>query len=628
MRLLPHEPAKAVRPESSRELCISIGGGAWASLFYLGFLQYLQTQFSRAMLERCAFCGESSGGVYALAACIGVPYEYLQDLCEDLVHDANQHPLGIVGRGLELAGLLVDKVLDYLPEEELVERLKGRFAVTFVALEWRGFAPYIAMDFESREEVRLALHASANLPGFMAPSMTPRLGGKLAFDAVLPCKRAVFVICVSPLSSDTKLTLWGAALPPGICVDVKPDEHVPRWKAMVTPRNALEVDAMRRRAASSSLSYDEFLRLSSGLAHRGLTSVTCGEHKSPTVKCDSEVDDSVESGPSHVPLLPDRADCSEEDLAPLYSEMKGIEVGSEPRSLSSKQSRPLHTHSAEPSSPPPAVSRQTSTASDRVKRVTFHRSVSDLQRKPKVRQQALTGMPSSQTALSVMMLVSIILTVAVRHVMEPEASRWVLPDMWKPHLWESPVSGWMADLKRGEQSWMEKEPHGSAVYVDEYATRVGSRDTSRSSQPTCDSDLSAADSELKLIVSSNDLERVDEALMRLHGVASSAALTDARRMRDRLKEKTKKAAEEARRAADDARKAAKEAVKKAAQRAADEAKRTDDSRRNVERPIDEGARKDTLRVPLEAEHAVQLPAADSSHLVPEIVVQDTNGSIM
>lgn len=128
MRLLPHEPAKAVRAESSRELCISIGGGAWASLFYLGFLQYLQTQFSRAMLERCAFCGESSGGVYALAACIGMPYEYLQDLCEDLVHDANQHPLGIVGRGLELAGLLVDKVLDYLPEEELVERLRGRFA--------------------------------------------------------------------------------------------------------------------------------------------------------------------------------------------------------------------------------------------------------------------------------------------------------------------------------------------------------------------------------------------------------------------------------------------------------------------------------------------------------------------
>lgn len=436
-------------------------------------------------------------------------------------------------------------------------------------------------------------------------------------------------------------------------MDVKPDEHVPRWKAMVTPRNAFEVDAMRRRglraadtffsselwkkchithaAASSSLSYDEFLRLSSGLAEAdgGLTSVTCDEHKLLTVKCDSEVDDSVESGPSHVPLLPERADCSsEEDLAPLCSEMKGIEVGSDPRSPSSKQSRPLHTHSAEPSSPPPAASRQTSTASDRVKRVTFHRSVSDLQRKPKVRQQALTGMPSSQTALSVMMLVSIILTVAVRHVMEPEASRWVLPDMWKPHLWESPVSGWMADLKRGEQSWMEKEPHGSAVYVDEYATRAGSRDTSRSSQPTCDSDLSAADSELKLIVSSNDFERIDEALMRLHGVASSAALTDARRMRDRLKEKTKRAAEEARRAADDARKAAKEAAKKAAQRAADEAKRTDDFRRNVERLIDEGARKDTLRVPLEAEHAVQLPAADSSHLVPEIVVQDNNGSIM
>eukprot|EP00966_Prymnesium_polylepis_P094034 2176844-Prymnesium_polylepis.1 len=100
----------------------------------------------------------------------------------------------------------------------------------------------------------MALHGSANLPGMMAPQRTPRIGGKLAFDAgflaqsrvpLLPCKRAVYAICVSPSNGDSDGSLWGAPLPAGVTVDIQPLAPVPMWRMLVAPRDAAGVDAAR-----------------------------------------------------------------------------------------------------------------------------------------------------------------------------------------------------------------------------------------------------------------------------------------------------------------------------------------------------------------------------------------------
>eukprot|EP00966_Prymnesium_polylepis_P234757 5430207-Prymnesium_polylepis.1 len=119
MRVEPHLPDAAVRDDHERDICVTLGGGAWAACSFLGLVQYLQSTFDAETLERWAFCGESAGGVFALALCLGVPHDHLQQLHEVLVRAVGAHPFGIAGRGLELAGALVDEVLNWVSEEEL-----------------------------------------------------------------------------------------------------------------------------------------------------------------------------------------------------------------------------------------------------------------------------------------------------------------------------------------------------------------------------------------------------------------------------------------------------------------------------------------------------------------------------
>mmetsp|Transcript_16116 Transcript_16116/g.40565 ORF Transcript_16116/g.40565 Transcript_16116/m.40565 type:complete len:712 (-) Transcript_16116:305-2440(-) len=696
MRVLPHDPEKVVGDAQEREVCVCFGGGAWAALFHLGLVQYLQQNASSCTLERWAFCGESSGAVFALAMCVGVPFSHLQQLYDELVHEVRKHPLGIVARGTELTSALVDKVLAWVSEEELVRRLKGRFAVTFATLEWLGFAPYIASDFESREEVRQALRGSGNLPCLVAPWMAPRVGGRLAFDAglhsfsripVLPCKRAVCCMCVSPLRPDSPGKFWGAQLPGAFAVDIQPEEHTPLWKMIATPGGSVEVDAMRQsglRAARKFFSSEAWKRCTGTLA------AMCGTdlmneffhpapHQSIQEACHSNAQAHILPEPASVsasldccsvdlkseegnslqpPACPRSADvasaCEEctppectppaalsEGLRPILASAHATESSSETAERPGDAQTcgipgfdPSAGSAAAATGPSTDSMRDASDSCDLVprskRRVTFHRSVSDLHRKPKEPQQVLTGMPSSKTALGVVMLVSVTLTVAIRYLVQPESSRALLPDVWLPHSWDLPVAGWMESWGNGQQGWMNVEGLAASMHADEY-TALTSTACDGGRQPVCDTgDTLAADAELRAVMSSNDLERLDEAIARLNGVASAALLSDCKRVRDRLKEKARKLAEETKKAAEEVRKAAREAAKKSAQRneagtkKIDDLRRGDESRRTEEkRTVEEAARRATLRNQAHAIEADLTPSqvsapAEGSHLVPDI----------
>ena len=131
-----------------RAVCVALGGGAWASLSYLGIVQYLQRTFDSVILESWAFCGESAGALFALALCLGIPCEALQRFTEALVHDVNAHPLGTAGC-LELAVVLLERVLEWVSEEELVRRLKGRFAGAQRQCPAYELAEFFAFHFRS-----------------------------------------------------------------------------------------------------------------------------------------------------------------------------------------------------------------------------------------------------------------------------------------------------------------------------------------------------------------------------------------------------------------------------------------------------------------------------------------------
>ena len=262
MRIERYSPSSVVDALASIPVCISLGGGAWATLSHLGVMQYLQAHYPKATLQEWAFCGHGAGAAFALALCVGMPWETLLDELQGILNEVNRFALGAEAFGLELAGSMVTRILDSLSEEELVGRVRGRFGVSFTALgQCSGLCPFIATDFESAEEVCRAVCGSANVPGLMAPSRTPRLCGMLAFDAgflpdsripALACQRAVYAACVSPYQTDAPQQLWGAPLPEGFEIAVQPEHHVPMWRMLIAPRNDADLEVLRLRGYRSA----------------------------------------------------------------------------------------------------------------------------------------------------------------------------------------------------------------------------------------------------------------------------------------------------------------------------------------------------------------------------------------
>ena len=246
MRIAVHDPTNLVQPddESSAECCCITGGGAWRTYFFIGMMRAIQERTTEDERKKWCFTGCSSGGLIALALAMEFPYDRLLAEYNMMAAEARELCCGIAGRGPRgPAGQIVRRVLKSMPEAELLEKIRGRFAVTFNSRPcWlRPLVAYQASDFDSVDEIFSAIAGSGNIPGFTdwrtafrsyKVDMLPALDGGYTWASrrpLLPCRLALYGICCGAVPGGD------AMLPEGISTDIAPTEFVPVRKCFFTP---------------------------------------------------------------------------------------------------------------------------------------------------------------------------------------------------------------------------------------------------------------------------------------------------------------------------------------------------------------------------------------------------------
>ena len=249
MRLVRHDPTTCIRAtneEVAAERCVVIGGGAWKSAFFIGLVEYMQERYSpETLMEKFSFCGESAGCLFALALALGVPAYVLRESMVQMAEDARGLPLGAVGNSRQIAESAFWRLLRWhADEDEVLARLRGRFAVTFTAVMPDGaLVPTRVEDFEGIDEIFEACAGSSNIPliSFGLSSILrdgfPRVGGKLAVDAgftasgavpMLPCRVACYAISCGEGDADLLRRLR-------LAVDIQPAAFQPLATMFLTP---------------------------------------------------------------------------------------------------------------------------------------------------------------------------------------------------------------------------------------------------------------------------------------------------------------------------------------------------------------------------------------------------------
>ena len=131
MKTREYVPSQTDAPVA--DVCVSFNGGAWRGVFFLGVVRYLQTHFKEEELRRWSFCGVSAGSCYALALALNVPFQRLRTLLLEACRRARESPLGVAFQVNVITGEIIRQMLASYSEEDVVSRLRGRFAVTFTA---------------------------------------------------------------------------------------------------------------------------------------------------------------------------------------------------------------------------------------------------------------------------------------------------------------------------------------------------------------------------------------------------------------------------------------------------------------------------------------------------------------
>ena len=269
MRVVLHDPMKQLQAESNTPVCFIMSGGAWRTVFFLGVVEYLQTKFSTTELAEWSFCGTSAGAVYALALAIGMPHAILKDLLVRCADRARANFFGVVGQGTKgPLGKMLRDVLNFLPEGELVRRLRGRIAITFTRLVNYTPTAFQATDFCSREELKEAILGSGNVPIFADIRSICcghfKVQGFIALDGgltekgqmpILPACVPIYAMCCGE----------DAALLNTVCGNwihvIRPSEFKPvfSWDTVCTPMNTESIEWIAKDAFEQTKVFFDYL---------------------------------------------------------------------------------------------------------------------------------------------------------------------------------------------------------------------------------------------------------------------------------------------------------------------------------------------------------------------------------
>ena len=252
-------------------VCVSFNGGAWRGIFFAGIVEEIQTTFEASEVEKWAFCGSSAGACYALALAIGFPANDLKKLLCTAASQARSHLLGVAFRVNTITGQIIKDMIATVPEDELMARLHGRFAICFSKMTCSGPVPYLAYDFENKEELYQTCVGSANIPLFSSLTAFPKIGGHRAWDGgmspdgcvpLLPSRCRVYSMCFGDGPS-RGISLKKNPLPPGVELDIAEVPPVPVSQCFKTPKSDADVYATAARGltlAAAFFSSDEWTR--------------------------------------------------------------------------------------------------------------------------------------------------------------------------------------------------------------------------------------------------------------------------------------------------------------------------------------------------------------------------------
>jgi len=225
------------------DVCISFNGGAWRGGMYLGVVEYLQAHYPADVLNGWHFVGVSSGACYALALAMEFPVEQLRIFLCNAASKARSHRLGVAFRVNDITGQIILDMIATMPEEELMRRLHGRFALAYSEIGSCGARARLAYNFTSKAELFNAFTATGHVPFYSSLTRTPRMNGCRSIDGVftadgcvplLPARCVVYCCCMGPPTFPR---------PAGITPDIIELPGVPLSACFKTPSSDAEVRA-------------------------------------------------------------------------------------------------------------------------------------------------------------------------------------------------------------------------------------------------------------------------------------------------------------------------------------------------------------------------------------------------
>lgn len=254
MRVRKYSLEETLAAEAAFPVCVSFNGGAWRGIFFAGVVEQIQATFDASELERWAFCGTSAGTCYALALAMNFPAHELHKLLCTAAARARSHFLGVTFRVNDITGQIIRDMLATVPEDELMARLRGRYAVCFSRMTCYGAVPYLASNFDSKAELYETIVGSANIPFFSSLTDFPTVGGYMAWDGgmtadgcvpLLPSRCNVYAKCFGDGAS--RGFFGNAPLPPGVKLDIADVPPVPVAECFRTPDCNAEVRLTAKR---------------------------------------------------------------------------------------------------------------------------------------------------------------------------------------------------------------------------------------------------------------------------------------------------------------------------------------------------------------------------------------------
>ena len=171
-----------------KKVCFCFGGGGYYGNIFLGIIKFIQEAFSPEYVERYfCFAGESAGAAFASYAVLGIPYEKVCKLHRDhTIASYNQRDQGLTKVKESSENLLKEAYSEVFrwPPKKVQKAVRDRLMFTTNQLRpcKCGMETLKLTNFDSMEDMMVAIVASAYIPIAMPILEFPRLGGKFVVD--------------------------------------------------------------------------------------------------------------------------------------------------------------------------------------------------------------------------------------------------------------------------------------------------------------------------------------------------------------------------------------------------------------------------------------------------------------